>query len=168
MPASLINHAHRSAATPDWAWVDAAPFRAHVRHVLTIHPLPWRVLAGYARVPDSLVRALLGIDRRPLRRIPPHYARALLAVDAGRLATDLNAWVETGQAAVAARTLQAAGWSVARIAHEGGFSPQAATTLLQGQAHFVTRHHMLALHAATRAHGLEPTDTTSATDQLAA
>lgn len=70
------------------AWVDAAPFRAHIRQLIELTDLPWRALAVVAGVNSELVEHLLfGRDGRPVRRLHPASARALLRLHA----TDLGA-----------------------------------------------------------------------------
>lgn len=150
----------------DWSWVIAAPFRAHVRRVLTAEPMPWRAFAGYVRIPDSLMRGLLGVGRRPLKRIPPHYAHALLCVDPTDLRADLVRPVEPGCALIAARTLLAAGWTVARIAREGCLAEARLVGLLNGDDLLITQRTGLLLSAAARAHGLDPDELERLTFEL--
>jgi hypothetical protein len=65
------------------AWVEAAPFRAHVRHLCASAELPWEAVACQARVPAALVRHLLhGHQGRTLTKIAPRSAARLLAVTA--------------------------------------------------------------------------------------
>lgn len=148
----------------DWSWVTAAPFRAHVRRVLTAEPLPWRAFAGYARVPDNVVRGLLGLGRRPLRRIAPHYAQALLGVEPTNLRADLMRPVEPGAALMAARALLAAGWTVARIARAGSIPESRLRALLHGEDPAITQRTVLLITAAARAHGIDPEDLESFDD----
>lgn len=140
----------------DWSWVIAAPFRAHVRRVLTAEPMPWRAFAGYVRLPDSLMRGLLGVGRRPLKRIPPHYAHTLLCVDPASLRADLVRPIEPDCALVAAHALLAAGWTVPRIAREGCLAEARLRGLLNGDDLLITQRTGLMLCAAARAHRLEP------------
>lgn len=67
--------------------MDAAPFRAHVRHIVAACGVPWPAMAVAAGVPLAAVQALLtGRAGRPLTRIEPRLASRLLAVDAVALA----------------------------------------------------------------------------------
>lgn len=61
-------------------WLDAAPFRAYVLHVLGASALSARELAVLVDVSFSLMRRLLGGTGRPLRRIDPISAGRLLSV----------------------------------------------------------------------------------------
>ncbi|GAB3924244.1 hypothetical protein GCM10011575_03060 [Microlunatus endophyticus] len=72
-------------------WVDAAPFRAHVRHLMELTGVPWRTLAVLADVPPQSVDHLLrGRAGRPVPRLHPLIAERLFhlthtaVVDAGR------------------------------------------------------------------------------------
>lgn len=140
----------------EWDWVLAAPFRAHVRRVLTEEPLPWRAFAGHALVPDNVVRRLLGLQVPPARRIPPHYARALFGIDGEGLRKSLARVVAPDELAQAARTLHDAGWLLGDIARAGDLPEQHLAALLQGADWWVTHRNTLLLTAAVRAHGLEP------------
>lgn len=142
----------------DWSWVIAAPFRAHVRRVLTAEPVPWRAFAGYARVPDNVIRGLLGLGRRPVRRIAPHYAHALLSIESRNLRADLVRPVEPDAAVAAARALLSAGWTVSRIARAGSLAESRLRALVAGEDLAITQHTALLLAAAARAHGFEVED----------
>ena len=62
-------------------WVTAAPFRAHVRHLMEVSGLPLPAIAARAGVSRPLVEHLLfGRRGRHVRRISPHSAQRLLAV----------------------------------------------------------------------------------------
>lgn len=151
----------RSAPHPrgDWSWVLAAPFRVHVEGLLHRHALPWRALAGYAEVPDRVVRALLGLDgRRRVRRIAPHYAHALMSVDDRRLHEDLGAAVPGPWIASSAQLLRDAGWQCSQIAETAGAPQRVIEALLSGRPVLATRRTELLLLAALRAHGLDADD----------
>jgi hypothetical protein len=67
-------------------WVVAAPFRYHVRHLVSTTGVPWQAIAVVAGLPQQQVRTLLygrGGHLRP--RLSPYAARRLLAVDESRL-----------------------------------------------------------------------------------
>lgn len=64
-------------------WVDAGPFRAHLRHLMEVGGLSATEVAVLAAVPPRMATSLAeGRGGRPLRRIRPEYARALLLVGA--------------------------------------------------------------------------------------
>ena len=60
-------------------WVDAAPFRAQVRHLMAAFSLPIEDVAAAAGIPARLAEHLVyGRNGRPARRISPDTARRLL------------------------------------------------------------------------------------------
>lgn len=67
-------------------WVEAAPFRAHLRHLMDATGQPWQVVAEVARIslPDAH-RLLHGRRGRPVRRISPQTASRLFWVDRRQL-----------------------------------------------------------------------------------
>jgi hypothetical protein len=76
------------AAAP---WVDAGPFRAHLRHVMGVGDLTATEVATLTGIPPRLAVSLAqGRVGRPVRKISPAAARALLqltAADARALRT---------------------------------------------------------------------------------
>lgn len=69
------------------AWVDAAPFRSHLRHLCATTGLPWQVVALYAGLSVRHADALLhGRRGRTLRRIPRPTAVRLWEVSPDALA----------------------------------------------------------------------------------
>jgi len=80
-------------------WVNAAPFRAHVVHLMNNAQVPWSVVAYEAGVPRAAVRTLLfGRNGHVRPKIAYHLGELLLA-----LRPDDLAWLRTGQVE-AART----------------------------------------------------------------
>lgn len=72
---------HATIERCDHTWVQAAPFRAHVRHLIDAAGVPWRVIAIAARVPAATVRTLLvGRDGRLRPRISRRSAECLMTV----------------------------------------------------------------------------------------
>ena len=67
------------------SWVEAGPFRAHLRHLMAGGDLTATEVATLAGVPPRLAASLLNGRRsgRAVRRIDPDSARALLQVTAG-------------------------------------------------------------------------------------
>lgn len=65
--------------TPDW--VDAAPFRAHTRALITETGLPWRIIAGHAEISARALHTLLHGRRngQPVRELHVSIARCLTA-----------------------------------------------------------------------------------------
>lgn len=70
---------------PDW--VDAEPFRAHVRDLICQTGLSWRMVAAHAGVAPRAIRSLLhGRRGTPLRHIHVSIARALATTSADDIA----------------------------------------------------------------------------------
>lgn len=67
-----------AAGSGDWDWVEAAPFRAHLIWLIEASGVGRHAIAELTGVPARLVDRLLGPRSRPLRRLPPHFARQLL------------------------------------------------------------------------------------------
>lgn len=66
-----------SASCSDW--ILAAPFRAHVGHLMSSHRLAWRTVALLAGVPAAAMERLMhGRNGRPQHRVHPVLARRLL------------------------------------------------------------------------------------------
>lgn len=69
-------------------WVEAGPFRAHLRHLMEVGGLSATEVAVLAGVPPRMALSLVrGRGGRPVRRISSENARALLRV----AATDVRA-----------------------------------------------------------------------------
>lgn len=147
-----------SAGSDDtWNWVQAAPFRVHLRRILDSTGLPWRAVAGYAGVPDNVIRSLLGRpQRRPLRRLAPHYAARILALDPARIRRDLAKPGSMPWARLWVDTLMAGGWTTRRVAAVSGMSPEAIAGLREDRTPRLARHPELLLATAARAHDLDP------------
>lgn len=82
----------RTTPVDPTAWVDAAPFAAHLAHLCDTTGLPWPVVAVYAGVSLRTAQRLMTGRRGPrLRRVPRSTARQILDVqpeDLARLRTD--------------------------------------------------------------------------------
>ena len=99
------------------AWVQAAPFRAHVRHLIDTTGLPWPVVAAEAGAPTALVQRLVSSRRgRTLTRIPPVVARRLLDLSAGDLLSATRRTVPAGATGVRVSALLGAGHEARRVA----------------------------------------------------
>lgn len=116
-------------------WVDAAPFRAHVRHAMTVADVPWPAVAVAAGVSVPAVRALLGGRAgRPLARIEPRLAARLLRVDARELTVMRSVRVPSTLTAERLRQLLADGLDPLRMARWCRIGPQELTALVDGDA----------------------------------
>lgn len=64
-------------------WVDATPFRAHLRFLMAVGSLSIADIAAFAGISSTAAEHLLSGRRgRPLRRISPEMARRLISVTA--------------------------------------------------------------------------------------
>lgn len=114
----------------DASWVEAGPFRAHLRHLMSVGPLDEAEVAVVLGLSTRAVRHLLGgrAGRVP-RRISPHTARRLLLVSA----EDVHGlrWCVTpsGAARTALHRLLAAGWSPDAAATAAGVGLDELRTL---------------------------------------
>ncbi|WP_114561187.1 hypothetical protein [Desertihabitans aurantiacus] len=143
--------------TTDHRWVLAAPFRAHVKHLLTVAGLPWRALALHAGVEPGLVRALLrgrpGEPGRALRRLPAEPAARLLALTPARLTALASRHVEAATTTRRLRRLHAQGLDTAELAHCLQLRPAEVVPLLDGSALFCTARTALLAAAVEDARG---------------
>ncbi len=102
---------------PDPAWVDAAPFRAHVRHLMSVGRLDEHEVALVLGLPTRAVRHLLeGRAGRVPRRISPCTARRVLLVRTDDVRGLRWSLTPAGAARLALHRLRAAGWSEAGLA----------------------------------------------------
>lgn len=105
----------------DTSWVEAGPFRAHLRHLMAVGRLDATEVAVVLGLSTRAVRHLLeGRSGRVTRRISPHTARRLLLVDAEDV-RGLRWCVTPADAArAAARRLLADGWAPDALATVAG------------------------------------------------
>jgi hypothetical protein len=107
---------------PDPGWVDAAPFRAHLKHLMSVGPLSVPEVAVVLGLSTRAVRHLLeGRSGRLPRRISPQTARRLLLVRAADVRGLRWCLTPAGAARTSLRRLQASGWSAAEVAAAVGF-----------------------------------------------
>ena len=104
-------------------WVDAAPFRAQIRHLMAAFSLHTEDVAAAAGISARLVEHLVhGRNGRLTRRISPDIARRLLRLsdDQVRLLGRLR--VASGPARLQLERLRRAGWDDLSIAVRVGVS----------------------------------------------
>ena len=79
---------HRGEQFDIGFWVDAAPFRALLRHLMAAGGMTSGEIAALAGIPPRLAdRLLFGRNGRALQRICPITAARLLLVSEGKLRT---------------------------------------------------------------------------------
>lgn len=115
-------------------WVEAAPFRAHVRFLMAQADVPGSVVAVLARVQPRVVdRLLTGAGHRPIRRLSPVVATRLLAVTPGLLRQSRIAEVPAAPVGAALRLLWRSGWSLDALAGMLRTEVSILTDLLHGR-----------------------------------
>lgn len=108
---------------PDQAWVDAGPFRAHLRHLMSVGSLDLVEVAVVVGLPTRAVRHLLeGRAGRPPRRISPHTARCLLRVRPDDVRELRSCLAPTRTARASLGRLRASGWSDGEVTAAVGFA----------------------------------------------
>lgn len=136
-------------------WVCAAPFRAHLRHLMSATGLPWRVIGLTADVrPEVLERLLCPGRGRTMRRISPLSAAALLSLTVGDL--QALAWQRHPAEQVAAEiaSLSAAGFDDRTLAGFLRLTTAQVSALRLGGRAWSTRLTWSLARAARAAHGL--------------
>jgi hypothetical protein len=108
----------RARHEPSSPWVDAAPFRAHLRHLMSVGELDVPEVAVVLGLSTQAVRHLLDGRRtgRVPRRISPRTARRLLLVRTDDVRGLRWCLAPTGAARSALRRLRSEGWSAAEVA----------------------------------------------------
>ena len=115
-------------------WVDAAPFRAHLCHVMAVGDMSVEVVAHLAGIGPRAARHLLhGRAGRPIRRISAHTARRLLQVTSADARTAGRRLVSARVTAARLRELLAAGHPVVGLAEQVGVDPNLLRELAEGQ-----------------------------------
>ena len=93
-------------------WVEAAPFRAHLRHLMSVGQMSSSAVAVLAGIsPRCAHRLLHGRGGRPLKRIAPDSARKLLSITTGEARAVRSRLVPARATGEHLSQLRAAGWS---------------------------------------------------------
>ncbi|MET1003894.1 MAG: hypothetical protein ABWX96_00005 [Propionibacteriaceae bacterium] len=138
---------HTARPAPAGAWVDAAPFRAHLKHLMAVSHLSSSAVAMLAGVSPRLAYRLLhGHGGRPLRRVSPDIARKLLQVTAAEARAVRVRPVPAARTRTNLRKLQAAGWSLPDLALAVGLPESQIEELLSRRERSCTQQ--VALRAA--------------------
>lgn len=112
-------------------WVDAAPFRAHLRHLMAVADLSTATVAVLVGISPRLAyRLLYGRGGRALRRINPDTARKLLRVTAADARAVRRQKVPAQATVHDLQQLRAAGWADGELAPLLGIQPSALAALL--------------------------------------
>ena len=115
------------------SWLDAAPFRAHVRHAVAEAGIPWPAFAIESGVPLPAVRSLLfGRGGRPVGRIEPRIAARLFSIGAAELAGLRRTHVAATGTAQRLRELLVTGVDPLALARWCAISPGELARLVDG------------------------------------
>jgi plasmid maintenance system antidote protein VapI len=114
-------------------WVDAGPFRAHLRYLMATASLSVDDVAAVAGIsPRVAARLLHGRDGRPLRRISPETARRLIQVSDQQVRALRRITVPAAPARLQLRRLHRAGWKNLAIAERVGVTAPELAELAAG------------------------------------
>jgi predicted transcriptional regulator len=113
-------------------WVDAAPFRAHLRQLISEHGVAWRTVAVLAEVPPAVLAQLLrGRHGRPATRIHPLVAQRLFQLTGAMIVRAATESMPARNARAVLRLLTADGWPVAELAVRTGVPAAELTRILR-------------------------------------
>ena len=114
-------------------WVDAAPFRAQLRHLMAVGGLGSADVATLAGISPGLAGRLLhGHRGRPLRRISPDTAHRLIQLTGPSVRSLSYIVVPTGMARLQLRRLQRMDWTLSTIADRIGVTTVELDDLVGG------------------------------------
>jgi len=112
------------------AWVEAGPFRAHLQHLMAVGDLTAGEVATLTGVSPRLATSLAeGRHGRPVRRISPDAARALLRVSAADARAVRLRQVPAAEFRVRLRRLRRRGWELDRLAAHLGVTTEVLADL---------------------------------------
>lgn len=128
-------------------WVDAAPFRAHLRHLMAVSSLSSSAVALLAGLsPAFAFRLLHGRGGRPLRRISPETARQLLRITTAEARAVRSRSVPAASTQQHLRRLLEHGYPAEELAERLDVPPSAVEALLTAQVQVCPQ--LLALRVA--------------------
>lgn len=117
MPALVSTDRSKGTEPSHNEWIDAAPFRSHLRHLMAVGDLSSSAVAVLSGVsPTCAHRLLFGRAGRPLRRISPEVARKLLRVTTADVRALQRRKVPAPATARHLDQLLANGWTVDEVA----------------------------------------------------
>lgn len=121
------------------AWVDAAPFAAHLAYLSATTGVPWPVVAAYAGLSlRSAERLMSSAGAARLRRIPRTSAHQLMAVEPHHLASLRATWVNAEPTVRRVALLVGSGAPITQLAGQLGCRPDLVARLADGEAATVT------------------------------
>lgn len=133
-------------------WVDSGPFRAHLRLLMAVGALTATEVATLAGVSPRMAGSLLhGRGGRPVRRIDPESARALIAVSAYQARALRSRQVPAAESRARLHRLLADGTELPELADELEVAPAVLEGLADGSASWCNGLLALRLVVAIRA-----------------
>lgn len=115
-------------------WVDAAPFRAHLRHVMRVGEMSVEVVAAMTGVPVRAARHLLhGRRGRPARQISAETGRRLLRVTSFDARTVRQRLVSARGVAQQLGEIQRSGHPLTEVAAQTGIDLELLRELIEGR-----------------------------------
>lgn len=133
-------------------WVDAAPFRAHVRHLVAVTGVAWRTIAVLADVPSQSVDHLLrGRQGRPVPRLHPLIAERLFHLTREAVADAAVRPVHAGRTQLLLRCLTARGWQLPEVARRTQVPEEELDAIAAGTARSCTQLAAATVKAAAQA-----------------
>jgi hypothetical protein len=114
-------------------WVDAGPFRAHLRYLMASGSLSVDDVAAVAGISARMAERLLhGRNGRPLRRISPDTARRLIQISDQQVQALRRIMVPAAPARLQLRRLHRVGWDNLAIAERLGLAAPELVELAAG------------------------------------
>lgn len=121
-------------ADDDSPWVDAAPFRAHVRHLMAETGVAWRTIAVLADVPAPSVEHLLrGRRGRPVLRLHPSIAGRLFHLTRDVVADASARRLHAGRTQTLLQFLVGRGWTIRDIARRSRLPEPELAAIMAGR-----------------------------------
>jgi lambda repressor-like predicted transcriptional regulator len=115
-------------------WVESAPFRAHVKHLMAETGVAWRTLAVLADVPPQSVEHLLrGRSGRPVPRLHPLIADRLFHLTHSAVSDAAARQVHAGRTQALLGCLSERGWMIREIARRTQLPETGLAALAAGQ-----------------------------------
>jgi hypothetical protein len=115
------------------SWVDAGPFRAHLRYLMASGSLSVDDVAAVVGISARMADRLLhGRNGRPLRRISPDTARRLIQVSDQQVQALRRIMVPAAPARLQLKRLHRAGWGNLAIAERLGLAAPELVELAAG------------------------------------
>ena len=115
-------------------WVEAAPFRAHIRHLISETGVAWRTLAVLADVPPQSVDHLLrGRNGRPVPRLHPLIAERLFHLTRTAVSDAAHRQVQANRTRALLGCLADRGWQLKELAHRTQLDERALAAIAAGR-----------------------------------